>query len=160
MRQSIEELFEAGFLELENLVAPPMARSMYHGGQAPPPVGVMGEGQLGNLQRGLGSMNLKPSESLPTGFGPMSASSFPPARWTHLALHRRTVSITLLSLSRLRGFNIQGSCLAQDCKPCHCITWLSSDDQGTEGTSIQADTLIHLRRTASTNNRQGLFGCD
>lgn len=80
MRQSIEELFEAGFLELENLVAPPMARSMYHGGQAPPPVGVMGEGQLGNLQRGLGSMNLKPSESLPTGFGPMSASSFPPAR--------------------------------------------------------------------------------
>jgi len=102
MRQSIEELFEAGFRELENLVAPPPARPMYHGGQAPPPVGVIGEGEMGNIQHGLGSMNLRPSEPMPTGFGPMSGSSFPRARYLPLALQHRTVSIALLSISKLR----------------------------------------------------------
>lgn len=83
MRQSIEELFEAGFQELENLVAPPpLVHPMYqHGGQAAPPMGVVGEGQLGHLQRDMGGMNLKPTDSMPTGFGPMSGTSFPPARY-------------------------------------------------------------------------------
>ena len=88
MRQAIEELFEAGFQELETLVAPPPPVNPYLVGVSAAPMGVVGEGAtLGHLQRGLEGMNLKPPENLSAGFGPMSGGTFPPARWVASLLH-------------------------------------------------------------------------